>query len=313
MAALAAGPSGALLGLLGALVLFVAGVAVWSRGWAQRTEAAHRARLERGDAASRRLRSVVEGWLRRTRAGVALEQRLRAAGVELGTSDFLGLCLVAGSAAVVVARFWLPDLLATAAGVGAVRGCWAWLEHQRRKRREAFVGQLADLARILSNSSAAGLSLRSALDLAATELDDPAAGEISLVAQELRLGQAVDRALENLQVRMPSREVGVLVATLVIQQRGGGDLVTALRDMADTLEARKDLRREVRTIMSGAIFTSYLVGALGLGTLILLDAISPGVVEEMTRTGIGRLALAFGSTLYAIGFVLIRRTTRIET
>ena len=47
--------------------------------------------------------------------------------------------------------------------------------------------------------------------------------------------------------RLPSREVAVLVSTLLVSARSGGSLVTALRDIADTLEARKETRREVRT------------------------------------------------------------------
>ena len=37
-------------------------------------------------------------------------------------------------------------------------------------------------------------------------------------------------------------------------------------------------------MLSGAVFTSYLVMAMGLGTIVLVNAISPGVLHEMTTT-----------------------------
>ena len=90
---------------------------------------------------------------------------------------------------------------------------------------------------------------------------------------------------------MPSREVAVLVTTLVIQQRAGGDTVSALRDMSETLERRKDLRREIKTILAGALATGYTVAALGVGTLVFMNVISPGIVARMLDGWLGRIVL----------------------
>ena len=37
----------------------------------------------------------------------------------------------------------------------------------------------------------------------------------------------------------------------------------ALSELAATLDARKDLRREVTTLLSGVVFTSYVVAGVG--------------------------------------------------
>jgi tight adherence protein B len=306
-------PAAALLLLVGVLGVGIAGLRIFYVGWAQKADTMERARLDAGERASRRVRGAVEATLRRTRIGRKVQLRLAAAGVELGLIDFVGGTLLAVAVAYVLADLIVPPWLAAALALVAARLCFFWIDYKRAQRRDDFVAQLPDLARVLSNCSSAGLSLRSAIDMATSELEDPASGELATVAEELRLGQSVDLALERLQERMPSREVGVLVATLVIQQRAGGDLVRSLRDMADTLDARKDLRREVRTIMAGAVFTSYIVAALGLGTLLMLNQVSPGVIDDMVASAWGRIALTVGGSLYALGFVLIRRTTRIET
>jgi tight adherence protein B len=306
-------PAVALLLLLATLVVAVIGVRVWWGGYAQRAATVERARLAAGLRTRRRVRGALEQRLRRTRAGRRLENRLAAAGLELGVTDFVAGMLLAITAAFVVVDYFAPAWVAAVAGAGAARGSLAWIDRKRRQRAEAFAAQLPELARVLSNASSAGLSLPSAIGLAISELEDPAASELAAVGEELRLGQSVDLALERLQERMPSREVGVLVATLVIQQRAGGDLVRSLRDMADTLEARKDLKREVRTIMAGAVFTSYIVAALGVGTILMLNSISPGAIDAMFASGPGRLALIVAGSCYALGFFLIRRTTRIET
>ncbi len=307
------GSVGALALLAFTLLVGVVGLAIYTRGAAIRDQALVRSRPDTHEASRRQLHGRVEARARATRQGAELERGLTAAGLQLGVIEALVAVLVVVALAYVGASLLLPTWLAVAVALGALWGCRRYLAHKRRQRTERFVAQLPELARVLSNASSAGLSLRSALDMASGELDDPASSELVTIVGELNIGQRVDQALTSLERRMPSREVGVLVSTLVIQQRTGGDIVHGLRNMADTLEARKDLRREVRTVMAGSVFTSYLVAFLGVGTLVLLNQINPGVVEDMLASFFGRIALIVGVALYVVGFTLIRRTVRIET
>lgn len=305
-------PALSLLLLLGSLALFCVGVGVWARGSAAKAEAVARSRRERGEPASRRLRAELERRIRRTRAGSRLEDRLEVAGIGYGVADAL---LLTVAAAVFV--FWLtglvlPTAFAAALAAGVLWAAHAYVDYRRGKRTEEFVEQLPDLARVLSNASSAGLAMTSAVRLASRELDEPASGVLRRLVDELGLGQSVDGAMANLRERMPSREVGVLVSTLVIQQRAGGDTVRALRDMSETLEQRKDLRREVKTLLAGVIATSWAVAALAVASLVLLNAISPGLLERMSTRLIGQAALVVGFGLMGLGFWLIRRLTRIE-
>jgi tight adherence protein B len=104
----------------------------------------------------------------------------------------------------------------------------------------------------------------------------------------------------------------VLMTTLVIQQRAGGDTVRALTELGHALEARKDLMREIKTLLSGAVFTSYLVVGIGVATIVLMNVMSPGVMREMATSVPGIATLIVTGTIWAVAFVLIRRTTRVE-
>ena len=145
---------------------------------------------------------------------------------------------------------------------------FAFLRRQEARRREEFIGQLPELARVLSNASAAGLVMRTAIEMAAEELDDPASTELRRTADALRLGQSTEQALHELGERLPSRELAVLVSTLIVSARSGGSLVTALRSIASTLEERKEIRREVKTIMGEAVVTNWAIAIMGVGILL---------------------------------------------
>jgi tight adherence protein B len=188
-----------------------------------------------------------------------------------------------------------------------------WLERKRELRRDAFMGQLPELARILSNGASAGLSMVSAYGVAVQELDDPAKTELQIALEEIRIGQPFERAMENLGQRLPSRELSVLVTTLAIQQRSGGDLVRALSDMAATLEARRETQREVKTLMAGATASSYVVMVIGAGALFLADVTRPGTLDKVASSPLGLAALGVAFMLFITGFFMIRKITRIET
>lgn len=301
------------LGMAAVALVALAGVLELARGSSDRAGLALRAGGEGVGPVRGRLRDGADRRLRRSRAGRRLARQLAMAGVERGPAEFLALVVVVATVTLVVASAILPRLLALVAVVVAVRACWSWLRRRQGQRGEVFIGQLPEVARVLSNSASAGLAIRSAIELAAREVADPARTELALTAESLRLGQSLDQALHELEERLPSREVAVLVTTLVIQQRSGGGLATALRSMAETLDARKDLRREVRTIMAGPVMIGYLVPVLGVGTLLLLNQISPGLLDELASAGAGRVALLVSGGLYAIGLLLIRRLTKFET
>ena len=305
-------PSGA-LALLGlSLSLALLGMLQLVRHRAAVAALVDRSVPDEGTVSTDDLLARLEARLRRTAYGRNLAIRLAGSGERIRVLTYLGLTAGLGLAGFLLAQSILATWVAVAVGLASTRVASAWLERKREQRRIAFVAQLPELAHILSNAASAGLSLRTGVELAANELEDPAGEEMRVVAERLRLGQSIEGALADLERRMPSREVGVLVTTLVIQQRAGGDIVRALQDMATTLESRRDLIREVRTMMTGSVFAGYVVAVLGLVFVAGLNVFSPGVTEEITRPGPGLVAVAIAAGLYAAGFVLIRRITKVE-
>jgi tight adherence protein B len=147
---------------------------------------------------------------------------------------------------------------------------------------------MPELARVLANATSAGLSLRTSIEMAADELSDPASSELRRIAQAMAFGQSLDASLQAVQERLPSREVAVLTSTLLVSARSGGSLVTALRDIADTLDNRKEVRREVRTVLAQATATGYIVIGMGVALLFMLNTVRPGTVEKMTVSPLGR-------------------------
>ncbi|MDF0370360.1 type II secretion system F family protein [[Kitasatospora] papulosa] len=294
-------------------VLGVLGLHAYTAGKAQREALVDRlsstGQIDMGP--QRRFRGL-DRRLRRTKLGKRIELKLAATGLDITPGEYF--LYVVGS----VAAFWLiaASLLASffgpLAGLAALWGANTFLNWHRTKRTEAFISQLPEISRVLANATHAGLSLRTSIAMAADELESPAGDELRVVADQLGVGRTLDDALGELAERLPSRELVVLVSTLILSNRAGGQVVSSLRNLTVTLEERKETRREVRTQLSQINATAYAVPAIGIGAMLLVNSILPGALDRMTGSVVGQIAVIVSLGLYALGFVAIRRVSKID-
>ncbi|MFM9372096.1 type II secretion system F family protein [Streptomyces sp. Da 82-17] len=294
-------------------VLAVAGLHAYASGRAQRQALVDRLTDDGPVPLGRQRRfTSVDRRLRGTRVGHRIQRKLSATGLDVTPGEFF-VYLLAGAAALwLLAGTLLAPFFGPIAAVTAVAGANAFLNWQHQKRIEAFINQLPDLARLLANGTSAGLALRTSLAMAAEELEAPAGEELTVVSNQLSVGRSIDDALGELAERLPSRELSVLVTTLILSNKAGGTIVDSLRNLTQTLEERKETRREVRTMLSEVNATAFTIPCLGIGAMLMLNAMNDGALAKVTGSPLGQILILLSLGLYAAGFVVIRRLGKIE-
>lgn len=297
-----------------ACVLAVASVHAWHRGRAVSQELEERLSAHAAYKAATRRESfsALDRWIRRTRFGQRVERRIAATGLTVTPGQFTAAMTAWFFAAWILAQLVFAPFFGPIAALIALWTSFGFLNWRRQVRIERFINQLPELARVLANATQAGLALRTAVAMAAEELDAPAGEELTKVSSALAVGHSLEDALRELQDRLPSRELAVLVSTLVLSSRAGGSLVGSLRNLTETLEERKETRREVRTQLSQVTVTAYAVPVMGIGSLLLLDQIMPGALAAMTASTPGRIAVVVALGMYIVGFAMIRRMSRFD-
>lgn len=297
-----------------ACLFVVLGVHAYAAGRAQRAALIERLSASGvpAPAGRRRRFAGVDRRLRKTKLGRRIEVKLAVTGLDLTVGEFFVYMCAAVVGVWLVAASFLAPFFGPVAGLIGLWAANAFLNWQRTRRTERFVNQLPDLARILANATQAGLALRTAIGMAAEELEAPAGEELARVANSLAVGHSIEESLGELTERLPSRELVVLVSTLVLSARAGGTIVESLRNLTVTLEQRKETRREIRTQLSQVTVTAYLVPAIGLGSLLLVDMMMPGALDRMTGAFLGQTAVLIALGLFTLGFVLIRRLSKID-
>ena len=172
-----------------------------------------------------------------------LAARVAAAGLDRPVAEIValqaGLALLAALAALpllTLAPGRLGVALALAAPAAGFLAPEYALRRRARTRAEAMEGELPDVLDLMRVAIAAGLSPRRALEEVGRRHPGLLAAELKRAAGRARMGEPVERALDQLEARSPATGIAPLVAALRRAERHGAPLGAALS--AQAAEAR---------------------------------------------------------------------------
>jgi tight adherence protein B len=221
--------------------------------------------------------------------------------------------LAALGAAAAIATGWLVGGLEVALPLSvAGPGIAAWAISSRRRRyRLAVERSLPEVATAVADSLAAGRSLRASLPAAASYMDGPPAAELARLGAELDLGAGTAEAVAAWRARMRSERVDAFAAALLSQRLAGGDLAGLLRRFAAGAAERDRVAEDAKSATAQARFTGLLVVAMPTGGAIFAELVQPGFLAKLLASPAAAILLALAAGLQAIGFVAIRRISRV--
>jgi Flp pilus assembly protein TadB len=251
---------------------------------------------------------AVAAWLR-----LALEPLRRAGreGYAPSTGERRRLAALGAVAAILAG--WLLGGLEVALPLSvAGPGLAAWAISSRRRRyRVAVERSLPEVATAVADSLAAGRSLRASLPAAAAYLDGPPAAELARLGAELDLGAGTAEAVAAWRARMRSERVDAFAAALLSQRLAGGDLAGLLRRFAAGAAERDRVAEDAKSATAQARFTGLLVVAMPTGGALFAELIQPGFIAKLMGSPASAILLAMAAGLQVIGFVAIRRLSRV--
>ncbi len=251
---------------------------------------------------------AVAAWLR-----LAVEPLRRAGREGYAPSSRERRRLAALGAVAAILAGWLLGGLEVAlplsvAGPGLV--AWA-ISSRRRRYRAAVERSLPEVATAVADSLAAGRSLRASLPAAAAYLDGPPAAELARLGTELDLGAGTATAVAAWRARMRSERVDAFAAALLSQRLAGGDLAGLLRRFAAGAAERDRVADDAKSATAQARFTGLLVVAMPSGGALFAELVQPGFLAKLMGSPASAALLAMAAGLQVIGFVAIRRLSRV--
>jgi tight adherence protein B len=222
--------------------------------------------------------------------------RLLVYGVTVAGATFVAADVYRGS---------VRDGMLVAAATLAVE--YFLMRWRANKRWGFFRLQLPEALHVIASALSAGASLNQSLGHAAKEVPPPLRSELTRVVEDVEVGKTLEEALESLKKRVPLQEFDTIIASLLIQQRSGGNLAALLNETAEILKEDQQLRREMEVLTSQARASAQLIGLMPIALFLFMYFFNPEYLLPMTTTGLGMTALAAGLVLEGIGFFVVMR------
>lgn len=187
-----------------------------------------------------------------------------------------------------------------------------WVKHLQAKRRKTFDDQLVDALQLLASTLKSGYSFLQGMEAVVRESPPPISEEFDLLIKEIGIGAKADEALLRLVERVRSHDLELVVTAIMIQRQVGGELAGILENIIKTVRERQKIKRDISTLTAQQRWSGYIIGALPIFLLIIINLVNPGYSGELLFTTHGHIMLGMAMVLELIGFFMIRRIIAIE-
>ncbi len=230
--------------------------------------------------------------------------------------------IAAGSVFVVlfllVGSFWSPSGVLRGLTLGAA-GALLVLALPKRllvfvkaRRLRRFNEQLVDALMTMSNALRSGSSILQAFEHIVKEGQNPIAQEFSFFLQQTRIGVKFEEALGNLEARVRSEDLTLMIRAIEIARQTGGNLTEVFEKIAATIRERLRIQERVRTLTAQGRMQGIVVGVMPIGLGAVMFILDPGMMVSFFTAPVGILVGVLVVALEIIGALLIRKIVNID-
>jgi tight adherence protein B len=234
--------------------------------------------------------------------------------IELATGCAL-LCFVF---VFVAASGFSPSAILRAAILGTAAGLVGWnvpaaiLKLLKKRRLRRFNEQLVDALLSMSNALRAGFSILQSFESVVKQEINPISQEFSVFLHQTRIGVRLEEALQNLQQRVGSEDLALMISSIEIARQTGGSLPDVFDRIAQTIRERMRIERRIRTLTAQGRLQGIVVGAMPVGLAAAMFALDPGMMLTFFRSPVGIAVIVLVAVLETAGALLIRKIIRID-
>lgn len=188
---------------------------------------------------------------------------------------------------------------------------YAMLARRASMTVRSFEEQMPKALEMMVFGLRAGHAFEEALALAGREVSGPLATELSRCHEEYKLGRPIEQSLETLRDRWeecsPLRQ---LVEAVVVLKRTGGNLVSVLETVSETIRAQAAFESKHRAMTSEGRLSGYILMALPGAALAFQAVLVPDKIRELIADSTGQMMMLAALVLWMLGVVWVLKLVR---
>ena len=248
----------------------------------------------------------------RASIGARIAPTLELAGIEQSASEVILLTLGATVLAALILNLLMGPLGILLAVLVVPLGARSFVLGRLRRKRRLFAEQLPDNLEVLTASLRSGHSLVGALAVVAADAQEPSKSEFNRVVADEQFGMPLEDALKVTVERMANPDLDQVALVARLQREMGANSAEVLDRVVDTVRARMELRRIVRTLTAQGRLSRWILTCLPIALALLLSLVSRGYMDPLFHKPLGQLLLALAVVMVATGSWVIGRLVEIE-
>jgi len=233
---------------------------------------------------------------------------LESIGNDLYQSTVIGALVVALTGMLFDLAWYFCLLAALAVLIGPV----IYLQIRAASLRQRFQQQLPDAIDLMVSVLRSGHSVPQAVKSVASDSAVPLGHEFAHVEQRMNLGLSLSEALTFSQEKFPLTELELIRRAVSIQTEVGGSLAELLEKTNGTLRQRLKLKRQIKVLTTQSRLTGFIVALLPLILGLALELLSPGYMEPLFQTDLGKMLLVLAAGLQVLGVFLMKKMTEVK-
>jgi tight adherence protein B len=186
------------------------------------------------------------------------------------------------------------------------------LDRSITRRRKKFQDMLVDFLVLVKGALLVGSSLQQAMNMAVKEIPGPVGEEFSQVLKETKLGLTLPEALHNLETRMQSEDLQIVVTGILLNIEMGGNLSVILEAAIYTIRDRMLVLGEVRSLTAYSRYVGWFLTLLPFLTALFIFISNPSFFDPVKTSSLSQIALVMAVLGVILGNFFIRRLTKIR-
>ncbi len=258
-------------------------------------------------------RSRVLEWLGKHRWVATINRKIAMSGRNIKIDEFLVSVFLSGVffLAFCVALH-LPIIVCLLATIAGSALPLLALNILVRRRQDMLEQQLPDVLDFIARSMQAGHSFSSSMQMAATESPEPIGAEFLVASNRINFGESIHNALASLSQRIECADMSYFAVAVLINREIGGDLAALLKNVAQLIRARLQLKMSIKALTGEARMSAWILGVIPFVLGLLLAVLQPKMMSLLFTDPMGRQMLGYGLLFMGIGVLWMRRLIHIR-
>lgn len=242
-----------------------------------------------------------------------LEAEIESAGLPLKVEEFLVIRIFSFAVAFIIPLLFGVHFLVTIF-LGFI--CWniptMYIRRKKRIRVTTSGSQLPQVLEIMATAMKSGFSFMQAMQLVSKEMPDPIGMEFQKTIREINLGVSVEKAFENLLLRLPNQDLEMVLTAVLIQRSTGGNLALILETIQETITERVRMKEELKALTAQGRMSASVISLLPVALGLILNIMSADYFSPMFTHPLGWALLGGGLFSAILGWIFIQKVVTIE-